>query len=60
MTSFVNSGLNEHSSVVFHNKLIAYPNALTIESLARREGMRTLQESGLDKLLEVQRVALPR
>ena len=34
------------------SSLINKPNALTIESLARREGMRTLQESGLDKLLE--------
>ena len=32
--------------------LISQPNALAIEDLARREGMRTLQESGLDKLLE--------
>ncbi|MCL4164251.1 UNVERIFIED_CONTAM: hypothetical protein GTU68_020682, partial [Idotea baltica] len=34
------------------NSLIDKPNALAIENLARREGMRTLQESGLDKLLE--------
>ena len=34
------------------SSLIDKPNALTIENLARREGMRTLQESGLDKLLE--------
>ncbi|NOI90696.1 type IV-A pilus assembly ATPase PilB [Vibrio splendidus] len=34
------------------SSLIDKPNALAIENLARREGMRTLQESGLDKLLE--------
>ena len=34
------------------SSLIDKPNALAIEYLARREGMRTLQESGLDKLLE--------
>ncbi|MEZ8709327.1 type II secretion system ATPase GspE, partial [Vibrio alginolyticus] len=34
------------------SSLIDKPNALAIENLACREGMRTLQESGLDKLLE--------
>jgi type IV pilus assembly protein PilB len=34
------------------SSLIEKPNVLTIENLARQEGMKTLQESGLDKLLE--------